>query len=86
MGVATLIRKGTAVIWEFKDDPEYGSLVYRTGRNIYKVMEGLDFSTPFWVGKLVITKGEESWVTVETELRAERLDFDSGGVYLFPDR
>ncbi len=82
---ATLIRKGTSKLWEFVREEDCGELIYRTRENIYGILPGMDCGKPCWIGKVVMNAGKDVWITVEAELRAERITFECGGVYIFPE-
>lgn len=60
-------------------------LCYRTTKNWYAILPGLEVGKPFWIGRLVTTaNGKKSWVTWENELRAILIKFSDGSEYYFP--
>lgn len=80
-GSAWLFRYGKPP-WRF--DPVPGSLVglfHVTNRGTrYSIMTGDASIKPFWIG--VLRDGK--WLTCEKQIRANRILFSNGGVYMFP--
>ena len=75
---AVLVRHNRTP-WTFTYSPVYGALIHRTRNSVYAILHTAH-SKPFWVARLQAP----AWLTVEAELRAERIVFDNGGVYIFP--
>jgi len=75
---AVLIRRDRAP-WAFTYSPIYGELVRCTRSNVYAILH-TPHSKPFWVAR----RQGSVWLTVESALRADRIEFDNGGVYVFP--
>jgi len=84
---AWLHRRGRKT-WLFELPSEYvghlysGHLMYRTNKGtIYAIIDGHCYGKPYWIGRLI----ENAWCTYERILRAESIEFENGGRYIFPD-
>lgn len=75
---AVLVRRDRTP-WTFTYSPVYRTWVRRTRSNVYAIL-GEPVSKPFWVAR----RQGLIWLTAEAELRADRIEFDNGGVYIFP--
>lgn len=66
----------------FKPHALSGRLVHKTRYGtIYAIFSGLEYGKPLWIARLCAG----SWVTWESRLSAERIEFSSGAYYLFPN-
>lgn len=79
---AKLIRRDRAS-WVFTWDNTYQAFTHTTNKGtLYVIMESLgrSYSKPFWIARVINRKA----CTCEHELRAESIEFEGGGKYVFP--
>lgn len=72
--------------WKFEYDPTYRKLTYITSRRtVYTICPDLSVGIAFWIARrFVNAAGADVWITSERELRARYIEFEDGGLYLFP--
>lgn len=72
-----LHRRGCKTPWEFSGKPEF--LLHHTKRGkIYRI---INYGPIPWIAKDV---GIDHWIDATTRIRADWIEFDDGGKYVFP--
>jgi len=79
---AYLHRRGKP-LWVFEWCEIEGNFIHTTRyKKTYAILA--DHFKPFWVGLCVTQGNKDIWVTVESELKADYIEFENGGKYYFP--